>query len=89
MELTPKDYLNIFSDISSLAMAIIAIWLSLKFYFQTKNTESNTYHDLEVLRTYLNIAFTTTDFISKDLHHLTRTIVNISPHDFEKFLRNN
>ena len=50
---------------------------------------SNLYHDLEVLRTYLSIAFTTTDFISKDLHRLTRTIVNISPTDFERFLRNN
>lgn len=53
--LSPIDWLSIISSISSIALAVLALWLSLRFFFSTNKSEKEVGKILTEIRTQTDL----------------------------------
>jgi hypothetical protein len=78
MELTILDIINLTSSLASLLLSIIAIWLSLYFFIQSKNTEKNVNEALTEIKTHTG---TLERLTGKWMERLTRFVTSPQPMD--------
>ena len=72
------DLINLISSIASLILSVIAIWLSLYFYKESKNNEKNLNNTLSEIKTHTGVLEKLT---GKWIDRLTRFVTSPQPMD--------